>query len=486
MRRTAKDYVADYDPLFDALGGVGAAIPRPDFAPVPPSVQALAEEEELARPLVPDPVTGTEPLPLPRPDPTPVLASSPAPVRDPVDLMAQARQEAHGFRQRGAIGNLLDALVTGGSNLDRLSRQTDQQVAEALQAGREAQKREDLSVAQAQEEQQAQAKAQAASAASDPNSPQALALQASLRQSPMGAHLGEETIRRITPTNLRQYASVLQEAQREAAVSRRGRVAELTEEAKEKIARKYGKDKQQRAVEKAVAIAKGTEPIKTRIAKAGRADAAAIQLKMHEIRTAQQIKWRKEDQVRQLSRDLEATGILVQKKLLKGAAEGILSAKKEHGEIFSMKDEFLRRGGDWIAGWMAEHAQVVNEHLQTIQNMKLKDRSGAAVTPHEFRRLKVELGKALTQDEAALERSLDRLQKYLDIRERNIRAGYGEEVVAEHWRRFEEREFPNEKLKYSVPEGKVLIRKGKEGKLYTIPRENLEKAKARGYTEVTQ
>lgn len=495
MALHVKDYMADYDPLIGALGGVGAAIPAPDFygqetfatgAPaVPSSIQALAQdpapvsEQALAQPLAPR-------TPVVRP-----IAAPESPeirdVRDPVNMMAGARQEAQAARQRGNLAGLVDALITGGANRQMLSQQAQQQAQEALQMGQIEQQREDAAVAQARKERQAQLKAKAAgdaaqakAALADPNSPQSLALQASLRQSPMGQHLGEETIRRITPANLKQYSQVLSEAQKGAAQTRED--ARFDEDKKKRLAE---------ALEKQQLLMPGE--LKKRRAGAtivatGRMDLAR---QMEDLKAQKRLEAKKEErtykhgedvkkQAKDYGKALIASNIPDQQFRINKAKESAQAAIGKRGEVFSNADFLLWKGGGAKAiGAMSKEGKEVAEQFQGILNITLKDRSGAAVTNPEFERLKAELGAGLFSTEADLMRALDRIGEIVEEHKIAQMARFDPEAVS----LYETRERGARAKTKPVKSGRVRV-KHPDGRVGTIDASKLAAAKKAGYEEI--
>lgn len=484
-------YLADYDPLLeDELYGTGTYAEPP----VPSSIQALAQdpasvsEEALAQPLAPQ-------TPVVRPIAAPASPEIRG-VRDPVDLMVGARQEAQAARQRGNLAGLVDALITGGANRQMLAQQAQQQAQEALQAGQLAQRREDLAVGQAREEQQAQLKARAAGAGAaakaalaDPNSPQALALQASLRASPMGQHLGEATIRRITPANLKQYSQVLSEAQKGAALTREDT--------------RFNMEKERRlseAEERQKRLLPGE--LKKRRAGATIVGLSRIDLarQMEELKAQKRLEAKKEErtyrrgedirkQARSYATDLNKTGLASIDKNIKDLEKAIIEAT-DGRELFS-KFDFgkFKLGSVGTSAISDPKSKRVAVLYWELLNKKIKEQAGSAVSGNEFERVKLAAGTGLFATQDDLMDSVRRFRSAADNAFIDAAAPYDKEALDLYQERFkgakEKGAGGRVAPSYKVPAGKVLVQKG-DGKPVLLPIENLEKAKARGYTEVQQ
>tara|TARA_R110002124_G_scaffold70253_1_gene188540 strand:- start:1949 stop:2971 length:1023 start_codon:yes stop_codon:yes gene_type:complete len=68
--------------------------------------------------------------------------------------------------------------------------------------------------------------------------------------------------------------------------------------------------------------------------------------------------------------------------------------------------------------------------LSQLQNITLKNRSGAAVTATEFDRLKTELGTGALSTDAQVRNALIRMKQLFDDHTKRMRAGYSDEVNA--------------------------------------------------------
>jgi hypothetical protein len=68
--------------------------------------------------------------------------------------------------------------------------------------------------------------------------------------------------------------------------------------------------------------------------------------------------------------------------------------------------------------------------LSQLQNITLKNRSGAAVTAPEFDRLKTELGTGVISGDREVKNALIRMKQLFDDHTKKVRAGYSDEVNA--------------------------------------------------------
>lgn len=80
-------------------------------------------------------------------------------------------------------------------------------------------------------------------------------------------------------------------------------------------------------------------------------------------------------------------------------------------------------------------ARKLRQAVQALQNVKIKDRSGAAVTPQEFVRLEEEFGTGKLKTEEQLRQGLNQAVASYRERVRNTMAGFDEETKAEYMSR---------------------------------------------------
>lgn len=499
MARTLDAYMSDYDPLFDELEGVGEAIPAPDFYGRPNFAQPTAPEaQDPIRAMAAQAAQATAPRPpAPRapgpPSPVPLR-----PVRDPVDLMGGAYGKAASIGERGRLGVLLDALLTGGKNRQMLQQQSAQDQQMALQRGQYEQGREDKAVTTAKMEQAAEVKrrekeaskakkAAESAALKDPNSPQNRQFQANLMRT--FPQLSPDVARTMTIGRWQQEKTLLDPARRTSA-------AMAGEEAKEAAATKFGDSRLEREVEAALAKQKALEPGKKRIARAGRSLVVAGQLAKEQRAEERQIAREERAEGRRSSQELQKqakeygralikAGIPDQKVRVNKAQEAVRSAVSKRGEVFSAKDMAVwKTAGAKGIGLMSEEGKRVAENFQSILNITLKDRSGAAVTNPEFERLKAELGAGLFSSEADLVRALSRIQEIISEHEIAQMAVYDQDAIDIYEGRAK---VSRRRVKGGAPAApagdKVTVRY--KGRTLRIPRNRLKQAVADGAEEVT-
>lgn len=171
---------------------------------------------------------------------------------------------------------------------------------------------------------------------------------------------------------------------------------------------------------------------------------------------------------------LEKSNIPQTEAIIARLRRNIEAAKKKNGgQLFTGKDEAIRRGP--MGGWslMSPESQAIMEDVQKLQNVEIKDTSGAAVTVHEMPRVKAAQGTGVFSDEAALQRYVDRLSEGVQSVHDGWRRAYGPKVVGAY-------EAPN-RIQSPQPEapaangGKTIV--VLDGKPVSIPIANLEAAK---------
>jgi hypothetical protein len=78
---------------------------------------------------------------------------------------------------------------------------------------------------------------------------------------------------------------------------------------------------------------------------------------------------------------------------------------------------------------ISEEGRMLRQRVATLFNMTLKDRSGAAVTPHEMKRLKEEFGQGLIKTDEQLLDALQRFRGVVDKHKLTLAAGFDDDVV---------------------------------------------------------
>lgn len=87
-----------------------------------------------------------------------------------------------------------------------------------------------------------------------------------------------------------------------------------------------------------------------------------------------------------------------------------------------------------VPGFAAsESARAARQAVAALQNVKIKDRSGAAVTPPEFERLKEEFGSGKFKTEAQLRQGIQQAVSAYRERLRNAFAGYRPEIRGQYF-----------------------------------------------------
>jgi hypothetical protein len=129
-----------------------------------------------------------------------------------------------------------------------------------------------------------------------------------------------------------------------------------------------------------------------------------------------------EKKVTDLSEALEKSNILEMSNIFNLVDKQILQAK---GDIPGI-------GGtsNLPAIALSKEGVANRQLLSQLQNMTLKDRSGAAVTAPEFDRLKTELGTGAFSTDEQVVNALIRMKQAFDNHAKGIRAGYSDEVNA--------------------------------------------------------
>lgn len=132
--------------------------------------------------------------------------------------------------------------------------------------------------------------------------------------------------------------------------------------------------------------------------------------------------------------------------------------------------------------FLSKKGKDLRTAFQTLLNVTLKDRSGAAVTPPEFERLKVELGSFTGATDEDFRRGIDRAKKALQETTRAILAGYPEDS----YERYIEQGGSDFKQFISGPQGQksmqfpMQVRKGNQEATVSNQRE-LDEARAEGW-----
>jgi len=135
----------------------------------------------------------------------------------------------------------------------------------------------------------------------------------------------------------------------------------------------------------------------------------------------------REHRARDYGLALNKSGIPGARKIVERLRSAIASAKeKQGGEIFSGIDEVSRRVG--LDPLMGETQKRVVEDAQKLQNVEIKDLSGAAVTALEMPRVNKAMGTGVLSNEADLERFVDRYEAELDAREESYQKAFGTEA----------------------------------------------------------
>jgi len=91
--------------------------------------------------------------------------------------------------------------------------------------------------------------------------------------------------------------------------------------------------------------------------------------------------------------------------------------------------------------------------LSQLQNITLKNRSGAAVTAPEFDRLKTELGTGVISGDREVKNALIRMKQLFDDHTKKVRAGYSDEVNALYDKRVNLPAGSSLRLKYNSDTG---------------------------------
>jgi hypothetical protein len=109
--------------------------------------------------------------------------------------------------------------------------------------------------------------------------------------------------------------------------------------------------------------------------------------------------------------------------------------------IGNVTDAELRAAQQWIQGGaarqsiaaaLAPRAEQIGETISTLQNIMLRERSGAAVTDQEFQRLRGELGSNWWSSPESLRRAVGRLRATNDGIRAALGAEYGLDVVEQY------------------------------------------------------
>jgi len=139
------------------------------------------------------------------------------------------------------------------------------------------------------------------------------------------------------------------------------------------------------------------------------------------------------EEVRQIEQ-LQQFGVAVEKANIAGQ-ESILN---EIGELlYDKKGNLLSKDipGFGQTGWMPQAAlsgrgKKLRQAVQSLLNVTLKDRSGAAVTQPEMDRFKKEFSSGLLQTDAQLINALQRVQREFDLHKRTLASGYEPQTIS--------------------------------------------------------
>lgn len=131
----------------------------------------------------------------------------------------------------------------------------------------------------------------------------------------------------------------------------------------------------------------------------------------------------------------------------------------------------------------------LRQAVQALVNVKLKDRSGAAVTEPEYERFKKEFGTGSWSTEQQLRNGLRQYRNILDSVTREIEASSSPEAISEYTSRpgsVSSSDIPGSKSLQKTRTGNVDMVKvmSKSGQVGMIPRDKLQEALARGAKEV--
>lgn len=483
LERDAAKYVSDYDPLIEALGGVGAAIPAPDFHHSP----TFAPDDPMARVARQAAASGTtqdspgpsfSQLASPR-APSGATASASA----PVDYMGQSRAAADEIGQRHRLANLVSTFLSAGENQGKLADQSRFLQGREMQAGAQRQARSDAMARQQRADEASRAKSAAQSELSDPNSPRNRQYQANLLRT--FPSLDPATVRTMTIAGHKHQRDLIDPA-------KRARLAEATESAKESSAEKYEDSRLKRALRAAKEKQKALLPGDLKKARASATVIGSRRLEAEERAEQRLLARESRAESRRASQDVERqakeygqalikAGIPDQKFRVNKAIQAAESAKRKRGEIFSSSDFAHWKIGS--IGLMSLEGKKVAEEFQGLMNITLKDRSGTAVSAQEFENLKKELGSGLFSSEEDLERALFRMKELIEENEVRETASFSEDAID----LYRQRETGARREKSAKKQSKsrsdrVVVRY--KGRMLRIPRSRLKDAVADGAEEV--
>ena len=126
-------------------------------------------------------------------------------------------------------------------------------------------------------------------------------------------------------------------------------------------------------------------------------------------------------QTEKYSKTLESTGLSD----LLSAAERAKNAVSGEGDIPGY-GEIVGALPDWMS---SQAGKDTRQSIAELQNALLKARSGGAVTPGEYDRLKSELGAGFGRGDANLRKGIANVTATLQNKMRNAQAGYSPEAV---------------------------------------------------------
>jgi hypothetical protein len=81
---------------------------------------------------------------------------------------------------------------------------------------------------------------------------------------------------------------------------------------------------------------------------------------------------------------------------------------------------------------LGEDGQRLRQAIQSITNITLKNRSGAAVTDQEFERFRQEMGSSAFLPEARIRQGIDQMRGILNAQKRNAIAGVSDDVLGDY------------------------------------------------------
>lgn len=143
-----------------------------------------------------------------------------------------------------------------------------------------------------------------------------------------------------------------------------------------------------------------------------------------------------EKQVSQFSKRLEDEGIPAMETQLRSIESALGQYLDNKGQLKPGADiPGFGRMGSLVPDLLASsEANDVRQRVQSVANVILKSRSGAAVTEQELRRFLIEAGAGKGMPEDQLVRGVQLMRKWFDAQRQNVQGGYSPEVVGEYLR----------------------------------------------------